>query len=168
MQNSESLEGTVPVQESVIRRMTRLAIQYDAVNLAQGFTDEAPTYDLVWGGIAAMLGGTDEGIEQLESFSVKEILGRQGNDSENQSTIGLRELLSRIQNSHDRLNQYSFPFGLPELREAIARYTSRFSGFHPDPEREITVVLGATEGLATVLRAICRPGDGGPDPSALP
>ena len=160
MQNSESLEGTVPVQESVIRRMTRLAIQHDAVNLAQGFTDEAPTYDLVWGGIAAMLGGTDEGIEQLESLSVKEILGRPGNDSENQSTIRLRDLLSRIQNSHDRLNQYSFPFGLPELREAIARYTSRFSGFHPDPEGEITVVLGATEGLATVLRAICRPGDG--------
>ena len=160
MQHSENLEVAVPVQESVIRRMTRLANQHDAVNLAQGFTDEAPTYDLVWGGIAAMLGGTDEGIEQLESLSVKEILGRERDDSGSQPDVCLRELLSRVQNSRDRLNQYSFPFGLPELREAIARYTSRFSGFHPDPEREITVVLGATEGLATVLRAICRPGDG--------
>ena len=160
MQHSKNLEGTSQVQESVIRQMTRLAIQHNAVNLAQGFTDEAPTYDLVWGGIAAMLGGTDEGIGQLESLTVKEILGEQENDAESQSTVRLRDLLSRVQNSRDRLNQYSFPFGLPELREAIARYTRRFSGFHPDPEREITVVLGATEGLAAVLRATCRPGDG--------
>ncbi len=155
MQHSKNLEGTLQIQESVIRRMTRLAIQHNAVNLAQGFTDEAPTYDLVWGGIAAMLGGTDEGIEQLESLSLKEILGERDDD-----TVCLRDLLSRVQNSHDRLNQYSFPFGLPELREAIARYTHRFTGFHPDPEREITVVLGATEGLAAVLRATCRPDDG--------
>ena len=160
MQHSEDLEGTLTVQESVIRRMTRLAIQHNAVNLAQGFTDEAPPYDLVWGGIAAMLGGTDEGIEQLESLSLKEILGERDDDSESQSTLCLRDLLGRVQNSRDRLNQYSFPFGLPELREAIARYTLRFSGFRPDPEREITVVLGATEGLAAVLRATCSPGDG--------
>ena len=160
MQHSEDLEGILTVQESVIRRMTRLAIQHNAVNLAQGFTDEAPPYDLVWGGIAAILGGTDEGIEQLESLSLKEILGEQDDDSESQTTICLRDLLSRVQNSSDRLNQYSFPFGLPELREAIARYTLRFSGFRPDPEREITVVLGATEGLAAVLRATCSPGDG--------
>ncbi len=159
MRHSEDLEGTLQIQESVIRRMTRLALQHNAVNLAQGFTDEAPPYDLVWGGIAAMLGGTDEGIGQLESLSVKEILGEHG-DSESQSAVGLRDLLSRVQNSRDRFNQYSFPFGLPELRQAIARYTSRFSGFHPDPEGEITVVLGATEGLAAVLRAICSPGDG--------
>ena len=57
MQHSKNLEGTSQVQESVIRQMTRLAIQHNAVNLAQGFTDEAPTYDLVWGGIAAMLEG---------------------------------------------------------------------------------------------------------------
>ncbi len=160
MQHSDDLEDSPQVQESIIRRMTQLAIQHDAVNLAQGFTDEAPTFDLVWGGIAAMLGGTDDGIERLESSSLREILGEQGHDPKGLSTIGLRDLLSRVQNSRDRLNQYSFPFGLPELREAIARYTNRFSGFRPDPEREITVVLGATEGLAAVLRATCRPGDG--------
>ena len=35
--------------ESVIRRMTRLAVRHGAVNLSQGFTDEAPAYPLVWG-----------------------------------------------------------------------------------------------------------------------
>lgn len=34
--------------ESVIRRMTRLAVEHDAVNLSQGFTDEPPVFDLVW------------------------------------------------------------------------------------------------------------------------
>jgi aminotransferase len=72
----------------------------------------------------------------------------------------LKDLLARLQNPQDRFNQYSFPFGLPELREAIADYTARFSGFRPDPETEITVVLGATEGVSSVLRAVCRPGDG--------
>ena len=121
MQHSDDLEDSPQVQESIIRSMTRLAIQHDAVNLAQGFTDEAPTFDLVWGGISAMLGGTDDGIEQLESLSLKEILGEQVDDSKSLSGIGLRDLLGRVQNSRDRLNQYSFPFGLPELREAIAR-----------------------------------------------
>ena len=39
--------------ESVIRRMTRLAVEHDAVNLSQGFTDEPPVFDLVWAAAAA-------------------------------------------------------------------------------------------------------------------
>ncbi len=49
----------MPTTESVIRRMTRLAVQHDAVNLAQGFTDEIPAYPMVWAAISALLGGTD-------------------------------------------------------------------------------------------------------------
>ena len=42
--------------ESVIRRMTRLAQQHGAINLAQGFTDEPPPFTLVWAAITALLG----------------------------------------------------------------------------------------------------------------
>ena len=51
-------------KESVIRLMTRLAVEHRAINLAQGFTDEAPFYDLVWGGVSAILGGTDDQVER--------------------------------------------------------------------------------------------------------
>ena len=54
--------------------MTRLAAAHGAVNLAQGFTDETPTYDMVWSGVAALLGGTEEGARRVESLTVREIL----------------------------------------------------------------------------------------------
>ena len=147
------------IQESVIRRMTRLAIEHRAVNLSQGFTDEAPAYEMVWGGISALLGGTDEYIDHLERLTLKQILEEEGG-KEDLLALGLKDLLAQFQNPQDLFNQYSFPFGLPELRKAIAEYTRRFRDFHPDPDTEITVVLGATEGLACSLRAACRPGDG--------
>ena len=49
---------------------------------------------------------------------------------------------------------------MPELREAIADYTRRFYAFRPNPETQITVTAGATEGLSSTLRALCNPGDG--------
>ena len=33
----------------------------------------------------------------------------------------VKELFEQVRSSHDELNQNSFPFGLPELRHAIAR-----------------------------------------------
>ena len=62
------------IKETVIRLMTRLAIEHGAVNLSQGFTDEAPVYDMVWGGVSAMIGGTEEGAARLESMTLGEIL----------------------------------------------------------------------------------------------
>ena len=57
-------------------------------------------------------------------------------------------------------NQYSFPFGMPLLRERLQAY---FAAFYPeipaDADKNITVVLGATEGFAVCLRALCSPGD---------
>ncbi len=148
------------MKESVIRLMTRLAVQHRAINLSQGFTDEAPVYDLTWGGVAAMLGGDDEGIARLENQPIRQLLSDAGERPEDFLDRPLKDLLSRLQNPNDRFNQYSYPFGLPELRLAIADYTERFSGFRPDPETEVTVVLGATEGLSTILRAVCQSGDG--------
>jgi len=147
------------MRESVIRLMTRLAVQRQAVNLAQGFTDEAPLFELVWGGIAAMLGGDDKPVERLDGLTMRQILEDADGDVEDFLEMPLREALARMQNPRDRFNQYSYPFGLPELRRAVADYTERFHGFHPDPETEITIVLGATEGLSSLLRATCEPGD---------
>ena len=49
--------------------------------------------------------------------------------------------------------------GLPELREAVARfYRARF-GVELDPEREIVPLLGAKEGLAHLALAQLDPGD---------
>jgi len=132
--------------------MTRLAVRHQAVNLAQGFTDEAPPYPLVWAAVTALLGGTDAGIERLQQA--------EAGHASSGSAPGLEEALGALQNPRDVLNQYSFPFGLPELREAIASYTERWSGFRPDQEEETTVVLGATEGLASVFGSVCAPNDG--------
>ncbi|MEM7253422.1 MAG: aminotransferase class I/II-fold pyridoxal phosphate-dependent enzyme [Pseudomonadota bacterium] len=148
------------VKETVIRLMTRLAIQHDAVNLSQGFTDEAPIYDMVWGAISATLGGTPNGIDNLDELSlgdITELVRQQGfNDP---TSVSLKEVLGVLQNRRDQFNQYSFPFGLPELRHAIANYTETFLRFRPDENDEITVVLGASEGMAATFRAVCEPGD---------
>ena len=148
------------IKESVIRLMTRLAEEHQAVNLSQGFTDEAPHFELVWGGIAAELGGDDEHIEWLEELTLGQIGEMLGVGTRTLAQLPLRQVMARLQNPRDRFNQYSFPFGLPELRQAIADYTERFYGFYPDPDTQITVVLGATEGLSSLLRATCEPGDG--------
>ena len=134
--------------------MTRLARRHGAINLAQGFTDEPPPFPLVWGAIAALLGGSDAGILRLEQASTAAWTGDAG------APASLRDALESLQGQRDELNQYSYPFGLPELRQAIAAYTARWSGFEPDPETETTVVLGSTEGLAAVLAAVGRRGDG--------
>ncbi len=146
--------------ESVIRLMTRLAVRHQAVNLSQGFTDEPAVYEMVWGGIAATLGGTAEGMQRLETLTLRETLDELDGDLDSFLSMTLKAFLGRLQGARDQLNQYSFPFGLLELREAISSYTARFYDFRPDPDTEITVSLGATEGFASVLRAVCAPGDG--------
>ncbi len=56
-------------------------------------------------------------------------------------------------------NQYAPMPGLPALREAIAAKTHRMQGRELDPESEITVCTGATEGLFSAITAIVRSGD---------
>ena len=148
------------IKETVIRRMTRLAAAHGAVNLAQGFTDEAPIYDMVWSAVAALLGGTEEGARRVESLTVREILHATRIADADSLDRPVKELFEQMSGSRDELNQYSFPFGLPELRHAIADYTQTCYGYRPDPEEEITVVLGASEGMAAAFRSLLGPGDG--------
>jgi aspartate/methionine/tyrosine aminotransferase len=58
------------------------------------------------------------------------------------------------------INQYAITFGSKPLRDAIAAKTARF---HPewvvDPDAEITVVNGATEGMIAAMLGLLDPGD---------
>jgi aminotransferase len=107
-------ERTVNFTESVIREMTRLAMQHGAINLAQGFPDfPAP-----------------ESLKQAAADAI-----------------------------HADINQYSITWGAKPLRDAIAATYRRTYGMEFDPEREITVCCGATEGMIASMLAVLNPGD---------
>jgi aspartate/methionine/tyrosine aminotransferase len=59
----------------------------------------------------------------------------------------------------DDLNQYAITWGAPEFRQAIARKTGDHLGVEIDPEREITVTCGSTEGMIATMLATVDPGD---------
>jgi aspartate/methionine/tyrosine aminotransferase len=101
-------------RESVIRDMSRLALQHGAVNLAQGFPDfPAP--------------------ELVKNAAVRAI-------------------------EHD-INQYANTWGAKSLRNAIAEKYRKTHALEYDPEREITVCCGATEGMIASLMGVTNPGD---------
>ncbi|HWG65577.1 MAG TPA: pyridoxal phosphate-dependent aminotransferase [Streptosporangiaceae bacterium] len=56
-------------------------------------------------------------------------------------------------------NQYPPGPGVPELRQAIAVHQKRFYGLDVNPDREVLVTAGATEGIAAALVALMEPGD---------
>ncbi|HEK21299.1 pyridoxal phosphate-dependent aminotransferase [Mucilaginibacter sp.] len=56
-------------------------------------------------------------------------------------------------------NQYAPMAGLPALREQIAIKTERLYGAVYDPETEITVTAGATQGIFTAISAVIHPND---------
>ena len=101
-------------RESVIRGMTRLAREYNSINLAQGFPN-FPAPDL------------------LKDAAARAI--------------------------HADINQYAITWGARSLREALARKYHAWYGMETDPEREITVTCGATEGMISALLALVNPGD---------
>jgi aminotransferase len=105
---------TADFTESVIREMTRLAIRYNAVNLAQGFPDFPAPLDLKQAAIDAI--------------------------------------------SAD-YNQYAITWGVKPFRDAIAARYQRSYSLEIDPESEVTVVCGATEGMIATLLATTDPGD---------
>ncbi len=58
------------------------------------------------------------------------------------------------------LNQYAITWGARDFREAIAAKTSRwYPGWPVDPETDITVTCGATEGMIAAMLALVDPGD---------
>jgi aspartate/methionine/tyrosine aminotransferase len=101
--------------ESVIREMTRLALEHDAINLAQGFPDFPCPAELKQAAKAAI-------------------------DAD--------------------INQYAITWGAKSFRDAIAAKVERtYPGWQVDPERELTVTCGATEGVVASCLALLDPGD---------
>jgi N-succinyldiaminopimelate aminotransferase len=56
-------------------------------------------------------------------------------------------------------NQYAPLPGVPALSEAVAAHQRRHYGLEPDPDTEVQVTFGATEGLAAALLALVADGD---------
>ena len=100
--------------ESVIREMTRLAMESNAVNLAQGFPD----------------------------FSAPEAIKN-----------AAQEAIAAD------YNQYAITWGAKPFRDAIAAKYKKWYGLDYDPEREITVCCGSTEGMIASMLAVTNPGD---------
>jgi methionine transaminase len=70
------------------------------------------------------------------------------------------ELLQSINHYlHSGVNQYAPMPGLPALRQAIADKTERLYGRRVNPDTEVTISTGATEGLFSAIQALVRPGD---------
>ena len=59
----------------------------------------------------------------------------------------------------DGHNQYAPGTGIPVLRDAVATHQDRFWGLAFDPDDEVTVCAGATEGMAAAILALCDVGD---------
>lgn len=73
---------------------------------------------------------------------------------------GPREILeSAARSILDDGNQYAPVIGVPALRAAVARANKRFYGLDVDPDREVLVTAGATEGLASAFLALLQAGD---------
>lgn len=107
-------QRTSKFTESVIREMTRLAMEAKAINLAQGFPDfSAP-----------------EAIKQAAQQAIT-----------------------------DDFNQYAITWGAKPFRDAIAAKYRKWYGLDYDPEREITVCCGSTEGMIASMLAVTNPGD---------
>ena len=61
---------------------------------------------------------------------------------------------------HNDINQYAITWGARDFRDAIAAKTTRFyPSWSVDPQTDITVTCGATEGMIASMLALLNPGD---------
>ena len=60
---------------------------------------------------------------------------------------------------NDDVNQYAVTWGAKDFRAAIGDKTRWFLGLDYDPEREITVTCGSTEGMIAAMMATVDPGE---------
>lgn len=75
-------------------------------------------------------------------------------------TDGPVEMLAAAKAAIDNgRNQYPPASGVPELLASISAHQERFYGLRVDPRTQILVTVGATEAIASVILAMCEPGD---------
>jgi aspartate/methionine/tyrosine aminotransferase len=168
-ENGIKSSTTGAVKESTIRMMTRLAQEHKAVNLSQGFPNEAPPLLLKLSLAHAVLSGQplhhEDPSTVNEEFLIKSLsamlLSSSFDDDDHHYTPLKGDVITSSLSSTtttDILNQYSPPMGRPDLRISIAEYYKRFYDYQVSPD-DITVTLGATEAFASALRTVGRPGD---------
>lgn len=68
-------------------------------------------------------------------------------------------LAAAVRAIHSQLNQYAPGVGMATARAAIARHAERFYGQRLDPETEVLVTSGATEGIFAAILGIADAGD---------
>lgn len=56
-------------------------------------------------------------------------------------------------------NQYTFPFGLPAFRAAIANKTRKYNRIPTNADTEVTVTCGVSEAIMATVLALTEPGD---------
>lgn len=64
-----------------------------------------------------------------------------------------------IESLHKGQTMYTPNSGMPELRQELARHLRREHGLDYDPESELLITVGVSEGLDLAMRAILDPGD---------
>ncbi len=64
-----------------------------------------------------------------------------------------------IRNLNEGKTAYTPNSGLVPLRQSIARYMSRRFGLTYDPDHEVIVTVGGSEGIDITMRTLLRPGD---------
>ncbi len=82
-------------------------------------------------------------------------LGQGFPDTDGPSEV-LEQAVHALRTGH---NQYAPGPGVPELRQAVADHQQRHYGIEVDPDREVLVTTGATEGIAAALLGLVDPGD---------
>lgn len=60
---------------------------------------------------------------------------------------------------NDNLTGYSHNAGLQALRESVSAFFTEKYGFHYDPDNEIVITNGASEGIDSTLRTLLNEGD---------
>jgi N-succinyldiaminopimelate aminotransferase len=68
----------------------------------------------------------------------------------------IAEAVAALESGH---NQYAPGLGVPALRQAIVRHQLRHYGLELDPDRQVVVTTGCTEGVAAALLGLVDPGD---------
>lgn len=56
-------------------------------------------------------------------------------------------------------HQYSFTWGSPEFRAAVAAKYARFNSMRPNPETEVTITCGVSEAQVAAVLGLTEPGD---------
>lgn len=114
MDNPFFAKRILSIPTSIFSTMSRLAAEYNAVNLGQGFPDfDGPDWIMA------------EAYKAMQTGK----------------------------------NQYAQSNGIFSLRKAIAAYQHSKYDLHWDPDTEIAITTGATEGLFCAIHAFIEPGD---------